>query len=278
MYFVLLIYIITTIKIFVNIILVIITTKSKMIHNMRLYNEKEIFELSLDIGEAMIKSGGEIKRAENSIERINKSAGAKSISVWAIPSMIIASVTGKSGSRYTSVKRIDGEMIDLTGLDSLNNLSRRLCSGEFVDFNIEKGQVYPLWLQIICTYLATSAFCLYFGGTLLDTFFAGMTGILISYYRGVMRGNFSSVLLDSIVAGMLSFMPRVFGLLVAPDKIMIGTIMLLVPGLTVGNAMRDMISGDIFAGVMRLIDAVLTALAIAFGFSIAVLIFGSDYL
>lgn len=54
---------------------------------------------------------------------------------------------------------------------------------------------------------------------------------------------------------------------------MIGTIMLSIPGLTVGNAMRDIMNSDTLSGIIELINAVFTALSIALGFSAAVLIF-----
>ena len=56
---------------------------------------------------------------------------------------------------------------------------------------------------------------------------------------------------------------------------MTGTIMLLIPGMSIGNAMKDMMSGDIIAGILQLADAVVTAFAIALGFAAALLIFNS---
>ena len=58
-----------------------------------------------------------------------------------------------------------------------------------------------------------------------------------------------------------------------PDKIMIGTIMLLVPGLTVGNAMRDIMNGDVLSGLTGLTEAIFLGVAIALGFAVAVAIF-----
>ena len=54
---------------------------------------------------------------------------------------------------------------------------------------------------------------------------------------------------------------------------MIGTIMLLVPGLTVGNAMRDIMNGDVLSGLTGLTEAIFLGVAIALGFAVAVAIF-----
>ena len=58
------------------------------------------------------------------------------------------------------------------------------------------------------------------------------------------------------------------------DKIIIGNIMLLIPGVALTNSIRDMISGDIMAGMLRFCEACLVSLAIAAGYIIAALIFG----
>lgn len=241
---------------------------------MNQFNEEEVLSISLEIGAALIESGGEIGRSEDTVRRINLACNAKSAQVWALPSVIAATVTAKSGKTLTQTKRIRTDDINLAELDRLNALSRRICSGEPVYFSITKNREYSQLTDLLCTFLATAAFCIYFGGHIMDAFFAGITGILISNYRNDIGNSFAATLLDSTAAGLLSFVPQVLGLNCHADNIIIGTIMLLVPGLTVGNALRDMISGDIYAGLMRLIHAILSALAIALGCSFAVFIFG----
>ena len=53
------------------------------------------------------------------------------------------------------------------------------------------------------------------------------------------------------------------------DKVMIGVIMLLVPGVAFTNAVKDIFIGDTISGVMRMIEAVLWAAALALGFALA---------
>ena len=53
-----------------------------------------------------------------------------------------------------------------------------------------------------------------------------------------------------------------------------GTIMLLIPGMSVGNAMKDMMSGDLIAGILEITEALVTALAIVLGFAAALIVFG----
>jgi len=70
----------------------------------------------------------------------------------------------------------------------------------------------------------------------------------------------------------LSFFAVKFGWITSVDKIIIGNIMTLIPGIGLTNALRDLFTGDSIAGLLRSIEAVLTALAIAAGyFLVAVL-------
>ena len=97
----------------------------------------------------------------------------------------------------------------------------------------------------------------------------------MSGYRPALQSAFTAVLLDATVAGLLAFTPQALGLPLRGANILIGTIMLLVPGLTVGNALRDMIDGDLLAGLLQLAEAVLCALAIALGCAFALWLPGS---
>ena len=59
--------------------------------------------------------------------------------------------------------------------------------------------------------------------------------------------------------------------------ILIGVIMLLIPGLAFGNAVRDLLFGDTVSGIIQLVQAVLTAVMVAFGFTVAMMIFGGVF-
>ena len=81
-------------------------------------------------------------------------------------------------------------------------------------------------------------------------------------------------MVSSFAASVLSFIPEYLGIEIHQDKIIIGTIMLLVPGLTVVNATRDMMNSDLLAGMSELFNAMMSALSIAFGVAGALWIFG----
>ena len=78
----------------------------------------------------------------------------------------------------------------------------------------------------------------------------------------------------SFLSGMASLLCcRVCPLLHA-DMVLIGVIMLLVPGIPFTNAIRDILLGDIISGSLRLVEAVLLAAMLALGMMAAIWLMG----
>ena len=112
-------------------------------------------------------------------------------------------------------------------------------------------------------------FCLVFGGTLLDCLWAGLMGLIIGLVTRFMdkqeANPFFSTLLAACCMALPAYIAAGLGLMDSPDAAIIGTLMMLVPGLPITNAMRDIIYGDTNSGIFRLVQVVFTALAIALG-------------
>ena len=151
----------------------------------------QALRLSLEIGAAMMESGGEVRRTEDTVTRINYAAGATDAQVWAVPGILTATVILADNTTHTGTKRLGPEEIDLAELDRLNTLSRRLCRGETVDWTVTKRRIYSRRTRLLCTFLATAAFCIYFGGTWAEAVLCGGFGILVSGYRPALQSGSS---------------------------------------------------------------------------------------
>ena len=57
-----------------------------------------------------------------------------------------------------------------------------------------------------------------------------------------------------------------------PDKIMIGNIMLVIPGRQLTNSLRDMINGDTISGLLNMSEALMRAVFVAMGFALVVFV------
>ena len=78
----------------------------------------------------------------------------------------------------------------------------------------------------------------------------------------------------SFVSGTIALVFAHFGFGNDVAKIMIGDIMLLIPGLLLVNAFKEMLNRDIVAGLYRFVEAVFAAVAIAAGFALSIITIG----
>jgi len=247
-------------------------------------NANDIVCAALDVGEHILKNGGEIHRVEDTVERICKSFGAAHVEVFTINSLIVASVRMESGEYSQQMRRIYKTSNNLYMVEEMNRISRELCAhtmrldqlrGAILDAKTKKP--YKMWLTCIGAMLAAGGFAIFFGGNIIDGLCAAVIGVvitLISNKTPVYMNKMIMTVISSFLAGMLGILLSRVIPSSSADKIMIGTIMLLIPGLSLGNSVRDMLGGDVISGSLGMIQSVLTALMIAFGYAVAIVIMG----
>lgn len=244
----------------------------------------DLLRISLDIGEGMLRSGAEIHRVELTIEKICKAYGASHIEVFSIHSLIIASVRLKNGSYSSQTRRILSVTNHLHRLEMYNELSRRICR-DTPDFDvidnelhdIKKKSKYPFALTLSGNMLAAGGFAILFGGSLRDALAAALIGVIIAALANIRSRYLNDVtktVFLSIVAGILTCLSIICKVGENMDMVAIGTIMLLIPGLWVGNAVRDLLYGDTLAGTVKIVQACVTAIMIAIGYAISIFLLG----
>lgn len=246
---------------------------------------EQLLTCALDIGEQMLISGAEIGRVEDSVRHICTAYGCARTDVFTITSSIVVSIEDSQRKFYTQSRRITDTRTDLTRLDRLNALSRRICSTT-PDYDrvqqelaiICAGKTYPLWMEALASALIAGAFAAFFGGSWLDGLVAAPIGFCLRYVTWLLQRARMNQIFTNVVASFLMCFAAIaltrVGIGHDVNMIIIGNIMLLIPGIALTNSLRDMISGDIMSGMLRFFDAVLVAAAIAAGFILAASLFG----
>ncbi len=245
-----------------------------------------ILAIALDVGAETLRVGGEIHRVEDTVTRICYAYGAEAVEVFAITSLITAEVRMPDGSFATRNRRIPSTYNHLARLEALNALSRTICkspaSAAEVQSRLEAIRRYrpvPEWLCYIGGMAATGGFAVFFGGSPADGLAAAVIGLILTLFarlRPIQINSMVKTLVSSFTAGILSVLCVSLGFGDNVDKIIIGTIMLEIPGLSFGNSLRDMLSGDTLAGTMRFIQTILQALMIALGYMAALVLFNQQ--
>lgn len=246
---------------------------------------EELLRSALDIGEKMLISGAEISRVEDSVRRILMTYDMKHADVFTITSSIIVTVTDADNHTLTQTRRIHKYSTDLDKLHNLNALSRKICADkpalQYIENEltvIDSGKRYPFWVECLAFALIAGAFTLFFGGNALDAAAAALLGALLKAVVYTIDRTQVNMVFANVVSAFilctLAFLCVAVGFGQHADKMIIGNIMLLIPGIAMTNSIRDIINGDIMAGILRFCEAIMIAIGIAGGYILAALLLG----
>ena len=207
----------------------------------------KLLNISVELGCQLMSSGAEIYRVEESVRRLLQAYGLESPEVFAIPNCVIVSVTTPEGHPITRMRRIGSHGTNIELLERCNALCRQLCTQppsvdkaqELLSATVKGSPKYATWQVLMI--------CLLYGS------------------RFIGSNSFFRTAFCSALASLLSLALVQIGLGNSLDTVTIGTLMVLVPGMALTNAMREIMAGDIISGLSRAAESILTAAAIAIG-------------
>lgn len=245
----------------------------------------ELLSCLLNIGDVMVSCGGDIRSIERTLGRVGRAYGASNMNVLVITAVIIVTVTLPCGQEYTQSRRIIGApQTDFEKLEALSDLCRQCCEAPLsVDQLKERfWQINASSIDNLALYgggiLSTGAFAVFFGGSWIDAIFAALIGVFVCFTMRHWRNYLPNTLIYNFVvalaAGMLIGVAGMFVPGLSTDMVTIGVIMVLIPGVAMTNAIRDLIAGDTISGVMRLVESLLWAVALALGFMLSMYLIG----
>lgn len=228
-------------------------------------------------GRIMIESGAETYRVEDTMLRMAHSQNMLAAQCYATPTGIIFSLGKTQPTRITS---ISNRVTDLQKIALVNSVSRRLTSHmitleEAYDElkSIQKTNYFlPIYIQVISAALASGCFLIMFKGGWSDFLFACLAGglgfLVLLLINDLTKVKFFAEFTASLVVGSIAVFSVKYGHGTEIDKIVISSVMPLVPGILITNAVRDLIAGHFMSGMAKGVEAFLTAFAI--GAAIAV--------
>lgn len=242
----------------------------------------------MDIGELLLMHGAEVSRVEDTIMRLCSAYGFARSDVFTITSSIVVTAMCADGKAITQTRRIRERDTDLGKVAKVNALSRRICAEPIAleDFQekiqeIQNMKSAPVRLQLGMYMMISASLSVFFGGSWLDGFAAALSGIvLFAALKGSTALKLNSIIQNMICSGITAVAVLLLvraGIGVHPDKIMIGNIMLVIPGIQLMTSLRDMINGDTISGLLNMSEALLKAISVAMGFTIVLLIGGGGW-
>lgn len=237
---------------------------------------RQVLDLVALMGETLLLNGAEISRVQTTMELVSKAYNKDDIDVYAISNGIFVTLRHDDKTRCTHIKHVPLATPNLGRVTQINALSRKIVEQDLpLQDAMDEMQAicrvpaFPLWLQIIACALGSSCFCYLFGGSVLDFFAAAPVGILLCFAQYAMANAKLSKMIQTILGSALvtlcgAIIAQFFPVL-HMDRIIIGGLIILVPGVPFTTSIRDFFNGDYLSGTIRLIDALLVALCMAIG-------------
>ena len=236
-----------------------------------------LLDMTVDLAYELAMSGAETYRIEECGRRILAAYGLEA-EVFAIPNNLIISIeTPEEGKPMTRMRRIGQHGSDLDSVGKFSDLSRAICNRRpepqegkrWLAYVKTLQQSYSFPMVLLGHFLGAAGFGLFFGGNWLDALWAGFCGIVVGWFGvfldKIQTNQFFSTIASSFLMALIAYSAAALGLTRNADTVIIGTLMILVPGLLFTNAMRDVIYGDTNSGINRVVQVFLIAMALALG-------------
>ena len=235
-----------------------------------------LLDLVSKLGYRLAMAGAETFRIEESINRILTAYGLDS-EVFAIPNCLTISLKTTDGQFLTRLRRIGQHGNDLDAVERYSNLSRRICADvpapdvamEWLKETDHSRVYHSFPITLLGHLLGACGFAIFFGGGPIEAICGALCGVLIgliahftdkwhiNHFFTTTVSSFAMAALAFIIGGIIPTMNA--------TPTIVGTLMILVPGLLFTNAMRDIIFGDTNSGINRIVQVLLIAVAIALG-------------
>lgn len=236
---------------------------------------EELMTIAVKAGEILLKSGAEIYRVEDTITRIFGAYGVP-CECFILLTCIILSAPDENGNSHTVVRRLRGHTIDLHRIELVNSFSRSLQSNPLsfevaqkVLTEIEKKPPLDFLPRLLIAGAMTFVYSLFFQGSLKDAIAAFLIGLMVySAKDGLTRAGFFQFFeyfVSGILAGGLSFTTFLAFPGLDVYKVIIGPLMLLVPGVSITNGLKDALYGDTVSSLYRVSEAIFISVAVAAG-------------
>ena len=240
-----------------------------MSDSITIIDENKVIDVVLIAGRILLEAGAETYRIEDTMNRIAHSYGLHDTYSFVTSTAIIFSLNDRTSTRLI---RIRERTTDLEKIALTNSLSRKISSKQLtIDeakselLQLKRASLqYSFLTNLIAAFVASDAWIACLAG--------GIAFLTFSFVQKYIQIKFFSEFVASAVVISIAAIFTKLGIAKNQDIITIASVMPLVPGILITNAIRDLLAGELLAGMSRGVEAALTAFAIGAGVAIVLLL------
>lgn len=236
--------------------------------------QTEITRITIQAGQLLQQHGAESRLIEQTSVRLGLALGAQSIEM-SVSADALVLTTLYQGSCITTTRRVHDRGINMQMVCDVQRIcvmaEKGLLDAAGVKAKLTKltPMKYNRWLVIFMIGLSCGSFSHLFGGdasVFLMTFLASACAMLV---RQELAHRHHSPLINfaitAFVATTIASMAVKYQIGNQPELAMAASVLLLVPGFPLINAVSDMVKGHINMGISRWVGASLLTMSVAVG-------------
>lgn len=238
-------------------------------------DDKSIVEMAVLAGEIMLRSGAETYRVEDTMKHILSTTGTAEAEALVMLTSIMVTVSRPGEDTATVMRRVYDRGTNMHRIVEVNEISRKYCAGELSAEEARKklknikGKQYTTWMYNLATVMVPAGFAPLFGGGPAEFVSAAAAGVILAVLmtigKRIRLGGFVLNVLCAAGVAAAAAVLKVTEPVVNMDTVIISSIMPMVPGVAITNAIRDTLRGDYISGGARALEAFVTAAAVAIG-------------
>lgn len=240
---------------------------------------KKILHASTLAGVALLKSGAEIFRVQETMTRIIEHYGIKKYNVYVIANGIFANIDENKESHRTAIRNVPLSGTHLGLIDKVNTISRDICqdrcSLDEAIRRLEQCQTPPRpkrLLSAAASGIGAAAFGVLFGAGIREIAVTLLLGMVLQFFLDWVHSSSKYLLYIAgaflVTVGAAAMRVLIHGL--DFDVTVIGAIIPMFPGVSFTTSIRELFNGDHVSGSIHLMDAFMTAVCIAVGVGTAI--------
>lgn len=245
---------------------------------------RKIADIALLAGQIMLESNAETYRVEETMEYILKITKFETTEAFVLTTGLMITLDDSSIEAITIMKRIKHRSVNLGKIHYVNDISRKLVEGTLsfdeaynALLSIEETP-YSLKETYIANIILAVAFTVMLGGNFYEMLVSCINACLLmcvwhisQHQNGTlfMRNVLSCAMIGIVSSMSIHLLPHL-----SLNSIIFSSVMPMVPGTLITNAIRDTFKGDFTSGVARTLETLLIGFSIALGIAAGVIISG----
>ena len=240
---------------------------------------KLLLDTAVMAGEILLESGAETWRVEDTMLRMLRMSGLKTADVLALTTGFVVTLDDPSMDSMTVMRSVESRATDLNRIHAVNQLSRDFCEGN-IDLDALFHRVRDIYRakpeikkNLLAMMATTAGFAIMFGAGFYEVLASALAGFIsgIGVYGGKKAGMQS--FLVNCIGSFLLAVTSILCVYYLPGTMDLNVIITpLAPGAASTIAAYDSLHGDYISGAARMLEAFVTAAAIAIGVGLGMLL------